>query len=337
MKLTEFMDRLMVTAKSEREAERAQLLEELNAITTRMEAQRDNETATAKLAQAEAETRAVEALRQAVEARAQADTAIEAERAERVKQEQLAAAADAARIQAEQTAEAHFAEVKNAAAQVEAAVTRAVAAESRGDVTAQEKATADAAIATARQTLIEREATLLDAQRALETVQSDAAQASVKAGELAASLEARKNAELDRLTRVVTAYRTQIVDVVQRILKPEIDRARRKQLSPDTLRKWADAFYQTHVDVCADALYPVVLSPLAWKGSDDDPRTVAETLATEHCQDSLRQLNAVIDGSTPEDFHAELERLLLRWEQERPQKLADKVLQDEISFIRSYR
>jgi HK97 family phage portal protein len=152
-----------------------------------------------------------------------------------------------------------------------------------------------------------------------------------------AELEAARQVERDRLIRVVTAHRALIADVVQRLIRPEVDRARRRQNTPESLRKWADAFYQTHREVCADALYPVVMTHLAWKRSDEDPREAAVALAEAHCSDSERQLQAVIEGSDPEEFHARLELLLQRWEAERPNKLADQVLTDELHTLASHR
>jgi len=78
------------------------------------------------------------------------------------------------------------------------------------------------------------------------------------------------------------------------------------------------------------------MTHLAWKRSEDDPRLMAEQIADEHCAESQRQLEAVLNGSDPEEFHAALERMWQRWEQERPAKLADRILTDEISYLRSY-
>jgi hypothetical protein len=104
-------------------------------------------------------------------------------------------------------------------------------------------------------------------------------------------------------------------------------------VTPDALRKWAEAFYQTHRDVCAEAFYPAVVTHLAWKRSDEDPRVVARALATSHCESSERDLDAVVTRSEPEEFHAALEAVLVRWERERPGAVADTLLADEVQYI----
>ena len=187
----------------------------------------------------------------------------------------------------------------------------------------------------ARRELSEREVALETAQLAQVEAERLAGEARAQAETLTASLAVRKADELDRLTRVVAAHRALIVDVVGRVLRPEVDRARRRQVTPESLRKWAEAFYQTHRDVCADALYPAVLTHLAWKRSEEDPRTVARALAEAHCAQSEGQLAALVTRAEPDEFHGELEQLLLRWEQERPSAVADTILADEIRYIGS--
>jgi HK97 family phage portal protein len=263
----------------------------------------------------EAETKVAEATRLVSEARAAAE------------------AAEAARVKAEQNAEVQAGLVRDANTKAQEAEARAEAStQQSADVQAAAHAEAEAA----RSLLAAREAALRDAQHALETATGEAATISTRAATLESSLQARKETELDRLTRVVAAHRTLIVHAVQRLLKPEVDRARRHQATPEGLRKWAEAFYYTHRDVCAEDFYPAVLTHLAWKRSDENPRDVARDLAEAHCAQSERDLRAVIDGADAEDFHAALQKVLTRWEQERPTAMADQVLHDELTYIRSF-
>jgi HK97 family phage portal protein len=267
-----------------------------------------------------------------------------AERDARRAAEESAAAAEAARSEAVAQAQASEQKAKDeeqaklrAQADLEAARQTLAQTEERAEALTVESraAGAESAQAKAAREQAERQA----AESREQAEQASAATVAEREARTAAEADAkdRKDAELDRLTRVVSAHRALLVDVMTRLIRPEVDRARRRQATPDNLRKWADAFYQTHREVCAEALYPAMLTHLAWKRSDDDPHAAARVIADAHCDESERQLRSVIDGSDPEEFHTSLERLLARWEQERPQLVADKVLNDEIQHIRSYR
>lgn len=273
-------------------------------------------------------TRAVEALTDEVKNLILRDT----EREQTL--EQRARDAEAARLKGEQDAALY-------AQQVTDATTRLRDAETRAADAAYETATAQAAaraeVAAAEAVLAARETALADAERARDAAARSAADLTTRADALAATLQARKETELDRLTRVVAAHRALLVHAVEGLLIPEVDRARKRQATPESLRKWVDAFYVTHRDVCAAELYPAVLTHLAWKRSDDDPRVVARALADAHCDQSVRDLRAVLDGTDgPDDFHVVLERVLTRWEQERPHAVADGVLADELTYIRAF-
>jgi hypothetical protein len=174
-------------------------------------------------------------------------------------------------------------------------------------------------------------------QAELELVEAQARAAAVTAtvAELEDGMQARRAAELDRLTRVVTAHRALIVHVVRETIQNEVDRARRKG-SPENVLRWVGTFYQNSVDIYAERFLPIVMTLLAWKGSADNPHDVAKALAVSHCEESERQLRALAEETPPEQFHTELERMITRWEQERPDKAADKVLHDELQYIASY-
>jgi len=259
---------------------------------------------------------------------------VDAER--QIREAQAAAvAAEAARQQGEDHARIVEAKVRDAEVRVQAAEAQLRDADTRSEVLRQE---AQTEAETARRALSDRERELGAARTALESATATVEARAVEAAALEAHLETRKQAELDRLTRVMSAHRALIVHAVQRLLKPEVERARRRQATPDTLRKWADAFYVTHRDVCADELYPAVLTSLAWQRSADDPHDVARQLAEAHCAQSEHELRAVLDGTdNVDEFHVVLERVLTKWEQDRPNAMADQVLQQEIAYVSSYR
>jgi HK97 family phage portal protein len=319
-----------VTRAVSAEAKAAQELEQR----ATWQAAAEREQAAAREAAEEART----AQRALVELQAARDQALEAQ-AEEVRQREAAqvdaVVANVARLEAAQLAEQRSVEVETARRGLAEALTQANQASALVDTLGSERAAAVAEAEEARQALATRELALAEAQKAVSLAAALSASTRAQADALDASLTERKAAERDRLTRVVVAHRALIVDVVGRMLRPEMDRARRRQGTPESLRKWAQAFYQTHRDVCAEALYPAVLTHLAWKRSDEDPRVVARSMAEAHCAFSERQLETVLTGAEPEDFHAALEQLLLRWEQERPNAAADSLLADEIRYIGS--
>lgn len=269
---------------------------------------------------------------------AERDVAIterEREAAARTEAERRAQEADAARDAALATAQENQDNAKRAAEQVAAIVAQKEDLERRGQATQSETDSVRAAVEAAQKELAARETALVDAQRALDASTAEAVAAQKRAEQLEAAIQERRDAEADRLTRVLSAHRALVSDALGRVLRPEISRARRNH--PD-FRVWMDAFYDIHQRAVAEALIPVAGALLAWKGSDDSPQMYADQLAAEHCAESKRQLSAALEVSeTKDEFSATLDAMLTRWEMERPHKLADKVLQHEVDYIRSYR
>jgi HK97 family phage portal protein len=262
------------------------------------------------------------------------ETGLTAQRDALTAEEREAHAAAVSRLEAERAnLQVAFDEHREAHA---AEVERRAAAEALATEEAAKRAAADAAAATAQ---AERE---LAIGRAAES--DTAAAAALRAKELAdtalaeaqARVTTQRDAEAQRLTAMLTAHRALIVHAVGRVVRRETDRARRHQASAEKLRQWMQSFYVTHEDDCVDELRPVVRAHLAWKQSSEDVDTVTLALVREHIAESQRQLRAVVDGE-PEDLHSNLERMLLKWEQQRPEALADRVLEKDIHHVRSLR
>jgi hypothetical protein len=148
------------------------------------------------------------------------------------------------------------------------------------------------------------------------------------------ALRTQRQAELERLTRSIGAHRALIAEAMGRMIRREVEKARRQQASPDKLRKWLETFDILHVDVCVDALLPAVRTHLAWTKSADDPMTMTTALVSAHIAEFTRQLRAVCD-SPAEEYHALLERTLQRWEAEQADRVADQILREEIDYVRS--
>lgn len=259
----------------------------------------------------------------------------EQEAALRADAERRAQEAEAAKVAAEHAALEQADNARRAAEQVAAALAQKEDAEVRGLSSQQETVSVRAAVEAAQAELDSRNAALAEAQRALDAATQDAAAAQAKARELEADIAARREAEVARLTNVLAAHRALVVDAVGRFLRPEITRARRNH--PD-FKVWMEAFYDIHQRAVAEALLPVANAILAWRGSSESAEALSEQMAAEHCAESKRQMQAALDASEHKDeFRATLDAMLTRWETERPQRLADKVLNDEVHYIRSYR
>jgi HK97 family phage portal protein len=137
-------------------------------------------------------------------------------------------------------------------------------------------------------------------------------------------------------TSVLGAHRALVVDAWGRMVRRETEKARRHQATPEKLRAWLGPFYETHEDVCVEALRPAMRTHLAWKQSSEDVDTATLALVREHIEESVAQLRALADGVEPEDFSAMLERLLTKWEAQRPEALADRILKEEVDHVAAY-
>jgi HK97 family phage portal protein len=169
----------------------------------------------------------------------------------------------------------------------------------------------------------------------LEAKRLAAEEAEARASAVAA-LEARRVSEGDRLMAVLGAHRALVVEAAGRLIREEVDKARRHQATPSKFRQWLDTFYVTHEQTCIDRLLPIVRVHLAWMMSDDDPLSVAREHATAHVAESQRLLRAIANGDQA-DFAKLLARVLDRWEQDRPEAFADLVLREEIDYVRRHR
>jgi HK97 family phage portal protein len=175
----------------------------------------------------------------------------------------------------------------------------------------------------------ERDAAL---QRAEQSGRDEAV--AVQAQQAATALaEQTTQREAKRLVDVMAAHRAIVVDTMARLITKETDRARRHQATPQKLRSWMDAFYEGHRETCSAALLPIVRAQLAWSQSDTDPLTAAATLADEHVDESMRQLRDLL---VVDDFPAMLEGTLARWEQRRPEALADRLMSEGVEYVRRH-
>lgn len=158
------------------------------------------------------------------------------------------------------------------------------------------------------------DAALADREAALVLERAEAATAVTRAQQTATG----------RLQAILIAHRALIVDAVERLLQRESDRARKAQATPEKLRAWTETFYQTHAETCRTVLRPVVLAWAPCAGVNPD-QALAE-LVQSHIDTSRRDLQIAADTEDGDELSANLARVLRRWETERAQSVADRLM-----------
>jgi HK97 family phage portal protein len=250
------------------------------------------------------------------------------------------ARADAERAQAEALTAAEELKVAD---QIVAEATRArLSAEEASAIALETAKAAEAAAEQARKEAADARAETDTAERAISAAEAAAAlavtqaQAEVDAIRTTAdaTVAAQHKTQADRLARMVTVHRELIVDIMGRMVDLEINGARRNQLTPAKLRSWAASFYLLHLDRCVDALRPAIRIHLAWVGSDDDVDSVALRWLRPQLTAAAQEIGVIADGD-PEDYAKTLDRVLTRWERERPSAIADVLLKEEVDHVRS--
>lgn len=128
----------------------------------------------------------------------------------------------------------------------------------------------------------------------------------------------------DRLRVLAVAHRGLFVDAISRLVQREADRARKAQTSPEKLRGWVDSFYQLHGETCRTVLRPVVFAWAPCVGMNAE--SVLDDLVREHVDTSRRDLRLAADTEDADELSANLARVLHRWETERADAVADRLL-----------
>lgn len=210
---------------------------------------------------------------------------------------------------------------------------------------AAELASREAAAAAARQQEAEERAGLAAAAEAAEAgrvamevrvAELEARSADAEAAALRAQqqIEGERTARIERMTATIAAHRGLIVDAIGRMARRGCQQARSKQATPEKVRRWLEGYLTAEAPICVEALLPVMRVRLAAQASTADPVAATVAIVTEH----LAAFEALIRGALDapaEDFHAELERVLARWETERAERVADALLEQEIRHVRA--
>jgi hypothetical protein len=149
-----------------------------------------------------------------------------------------------------------------------------------------------------------------------------------------AAMSAFKRSVIDHRQKQTTEHRAVMAVAVAKFVRVERDRAMRNCGSPAKLKAWAESFYLLHVDSVVEGLLPLMRAHLAFIESDADADVYTRAIVEPHLRAAKAQILAIADGD-PEEFQVSLERLMTRWEHDRPAAIADAILQEEVTYVRS--
>ncbi len=134
---------------------------------------------------------------------------------------------------------------------------------------------------------------------------------------------------------LLAAQRDVLIDTFNRAHRVEAGRARQAQATPAKLRAWMAQFYDIREDTLREMLLPGVRAYLACIGGDlSTVNTVIDAWAAAHVAESRRDLEKVLDGMDHHehpDLARKLERVLVRWEQDRAIRIVDQFMQHGVT------
>lgn len=203
--------------------------------------------------------------------------------------------------------------------------------EADADTARQQDATERAQLQAAVEASAQAQTTLQARVAELEATAADAEAVALRAQQ---QLDGERASRIERMTATIAAHRGLIVDVIGRMARRECQQARAKQATPEKLRRWLDGFVSAEAPICVEALLPTMRVRLAAQASTDDPVAVTVAIVTEHMA-AFEALVRDVLTVPAEDFHAELDRVLTRWETERAGQVADGLLEQEVRHVRS--
>ena len=192
----------------------------------------------------------------------------------------------------------------------------------------EQAAIASAAVAEAQKAEAGQAAAVQRAEQA-ERDKVVAEQAQAAANDL---LEQKRQTQSKRMIDVIGSHRALMVDAMRRLITKETDRARKHQATPQKLRSWVETFYEEHAEYMSDVLEPIIRVHLAWMQSERNAVELAAAIADCYVEDSRQQLRDVL---ACEDFAPAFAKMLERWEQKRPEAIADQFVREGLEYARS--
>lgn len=239
-----------------------------------------------------------------------------------------------------EAARAELAQAQTAATEKDAQATEAVVEKVRlaGELTAA-LAISDAALRRAEESAAASIAAKADAEMMEHAVSAERAAHAETTSAFAAHKQAEaertqalRTAHHDRLCALALVNRDRLIATLGRLVRVESDRAKRNQGTPAKLKAWSEAFYLDLVDRYADALREEVRGHLVFIGSTQDVDDYTRLLIAPYLQAAVVQVRTIADGD-PEDLAVSVERMVSKWERDRPLAIADRLFQEEQAHV----
>jgi len=191
----------------------------------------------------------------------------------------------------------------------------------------------------AEQAVSEQAAKMAEFQSAaeeLDAAKRAEAEARAETERVKQELAEHQAAHLERMTKPIAAHRALILDAMGRLTRREAEQARKRQATPEKLRKWLDTFRELHEAFCEEALLPVLRVHVDWKDAEHGkPHIVTANMVRSHLDAFDAQIRAVL-AVDPEEFHETLAKVLHKWETEHAESVADTILREAIEHVQSY-
>ena len=151
---------------------------------------------------------------------------------------------------------------------------------------------------------------------------------------LEAEIRTLKDKHAAKHQAMITEHWKLVAEGAARQVRVEVDRARRNQGTPAKLLAWSEPFYMLQEDRWVEALRPAMRAVLVFMESDADVDTYTRDKVRPSLMAAVAQIRAVASGD-PDEFPVALEHVLTRWERERAAAIADAVVQEEMTYVRS--
>lgn len=188
--------------------------------------------------------------------------------------------------------------------------------------------TAGTAVQEAATVTTERDAAVRDLATQTSALEAER----VKSTEMQAATDAQRQAHRTWLLAIAIANRDRLIASLVRLTRVEGERAKRNQGTPAKLKAWGEAFYLDQDDRYMDALREEIRGHLVFIGSTQDVDDYTRALIAPYLQAAVVQVRTIADGD-PDDLAVSVERMVSKWERDRPLAIADQIFQEETAHV----
>ena len=131
----------------------------------------------------------------------------------------------------------------------------------------------------------------------------------------------------ENAAKVIAAQRAAFLDTMGRMVRREGQAVRRAaKKGPDAFRQWCADFYPKHATLLRDTLAPAVQMHLTYVAATIGSQEATQRLVDEYIEQSQGELKALPTN----EIENAVDRLVSRWENQRPSQMADALMTEEI-------